>query len=150
MKTSQAEKMKWEIEWPWKKEVLVNNLTWGKTVYKDKEKVRGHTVNGKLHAELKWTKEAENEQNWKQMQTMSGKEQMWKIIKASDWKNREETKNGQIRSLKSWCRKNGTAIKGLEWHEEINTVFRAQRWVQQKNWTQLRIRRTQTRMLDQV
>lgn len=86
MKTSQAEKMKWEIEWPWKKKV--NNLTWGKTVYKEKEKVRGHILNDKLHAELKWTKEAENEQNWKQMQATSGKEQPCKIIMANDWKNK--------------------------------------------------------------
>lgn len=42
---------------------------------------------------------------------MSGKEQTQKIIMANDWKNRQETGNGYIRSLELRSRKNGTAIK---------------------------------------
>lgn len=57
MKTNQEEKMKWEIEWLGKKKpVIVNNLTWGKAVCKEREKVRGHTLNDKLHAELNMNK----------------------------------------------------------------------------------------------
>lgn len=39
-----------------KKIILVNNQTWGKTVYKEKEKVRVHILNEKLHAEINMKK----------------------------------------------------------------------------------------------
>lgn len=44
--------MRYRVTMKKKKPVIVNNLTWGKGVCKEREKVRGHILNDKLHAEL--------------------------------------------------------------------------------------------------
>lgn len=43
--------MRYRVTMKKKKPVIVNNLTWGKAVCKEREKVRGHILNDKLHAE---------------------------------------------------------------------------------------------------